>query len=116
LERLEGGEQLEPPPCPRCGAALRPDVVWFEEPLPLAPWITAHQAAQECDVCLVIGTSARVYPAAALPETALRHGAYLIEINPETTATTGRANWAAQAPAGQALPALLRALGASVER
>ena len=111
LERLEQGEQLRPPPCPRCGAALRPDVVWFEEPLPIGPWTLAHESAERCDVCIVVGTSARVYPAANLPQSALRHGAYLIEINPEMTGMTGRAHWAAQAPAGQALPALLSALG-----
>ncbi|HET9111886.1 MAG TPA: NAD-dependent deacylase [Ktedonobacterales bacterium] len=111
LERLEQGERLQPPPCPRCSSALRPDVVWFEEPLPIGPWTQAHEAAERCDVCIVVGTSARVYPAANLPGSALRHGAYLIEINPEVTGMTGRAHWAAQASAGLALPALLSALG-----
>lgn len=109
LARLERGELIAPPPCPRCGAALRPDIVWFEEPLPPEPWERARVAAGGCDVCLVVGTSAQVFPAALLPYTAQRVGAYLIEVNPEETELSGEADWAAQAPAGEVLPALLRA-------
>ena len=110
LARLERGELTPPPLCPHCGVALRPAIVWFEEPLPPEPWTVARDAARDCDVCLVIGTSALVYPAADLPREARRHGAYLIEINPEATPLTRQVDWAAQAPAGEALPALLRAL------
>ena len=114
IERLERGELLTPPDCPRCGAPLRPDVVWFEEPLPQEPWAVAAAAASACDACLVIGTSALVQPAASLPLIALRNAAYLIEVNPEETGLSQFADWSALAPAGEALPALLRALEASV--
>lgn len=110
LARLERGELIEPPPCPHCGAALRPDVVWFEEPMPKGEWMLAQAAASGCDVCLVVGTSAQVLPAALLPYAAQRGGAYLIEINPEATDMSGDADWTAQAPAGEVLPALLRAV------
>lgn len=113
LERLERGELEAPPVCPQCGAQVRPDIVWFEEPMPRKPWGAAANAAQACDVCLVIGTSALVYPAASLPQLAKASGAYLIEINPEATDLTRRANWSAQARAGVALPELLRALESS---
>lgn len=109
LARLERGELTPPPPCPHCGAALRPDIVWFTEALPIGPWTVASDAARACDVCLVIGTSALVQPAAGLPRDARRHGAYLIEINTEMTPLTRQVDWVAQAPAGEALPALLRA-------
>jgi NAD-dependent deacetylase len=113
LERLERGEMLTPPACPRCGAPLRPAVVWFEEPLPKAQWAEAAGTANACDVCLVIGTSALVHPAASLPLMAMRNDAYIIEVNPEATGLSQYADWSAQAPAGVALPALLRALAAS---
>jgi NAD-dependent deacetylase len=113
LARLERGELETPPPCAGCGAALRPAVVWFEEPLPVEPWLVATAVAQACDVCLVVGTSALVYPAADLPRRAQRNGAYLIEINPEALTLTEQADWAVHAPAGAALLALLRALAAS---
>lgn len=115
LERLERGEMITPPDCPRCGAPLRPDVVWFEEPMPRAPWTAAAEAANACDVCLVIGTSALVHPAASLPLMAMRNEAYVIEVNPEETGLSQYADWSAQTPAGVALPALLRALEASAD-
>lgn len=113
LARLEAGELTAPPACPRCGEALRPDIVWFGESLPQKAWTLAAEAAATCDVCLVIGTSSLVQPAANLPLLALRHGAYLIEINPEETSMTRLADWSARFPAGAALPALLRALDKS---
>ena len=115
LERLERGELTEPPPCPDCGASLRPDIVWFGESLPRPPFEVAANAAQGCDVCLVIGTSALVQPAASLPLLALRKGAYLIEINPEATELTPYTGWSARERAGMALPALLRALDMSAD-
>src|SRR5262245_6265045 len=60
---------LEPlgdsPECPHCRGPLRPDIVWFGEALPEAIWETAMMAAYECDVLLVVGTSAVVHPAAS---------------------------------------------------
>jgi NAD-dependent deacetylase len=99
-----------PPRCPQCGEPLRPDVVWFGEMLPPAAWEAAAAAAQDCDVCLVIGTSAVVQPAALLPELAQRAGAMLVEINPEPTPLTARADVALTGPAGTMLPELVRAL------
>ncbi len=49
-----------PPRCPRCGAHLRPDVVWFGEPLPPRAIARAEAAARECDLFFSIGTSAAV--------------------------------------------------------
>ena len=115
LERLERGELTAPPSCPDCGAALRPDIVWFGEALPRPPFEVAATAAQGCDVCLVVGTSALVQPAASLPLVALSQGAYLIEINPEATEMTPYAGWSARERAGVALPALLRALDAPAD-
>ncbi len=98
-----------PPRCSACGAYLRPDVVWFEELLPSAPLAQAEEAARRCDMLLVVGTSAEVYPAAALPERARRGGANVIEINPNETALTAQADYTLRGPAGVVLPALLAA-------
>ena len=102
------GDEL-PPRCPACGAFLRPDVVWFEELLPPEPLAHAEEAARHCDVLLVVGTSAEVYPAAALPEHARRGGARVIEINPNETPLTAEADYTLRGPAGSVLPALLAA-------
>lgn len=98
-----------PPRCPRCGAPLRPDVVWFGETLPLNALQAALLAARTCDVFFSIGTSALVQPAASLPYEALRHGAATVEINPDATPLTSHATHALHGPAGRLLPALLRA-------
>ena len=67
------------------GALARPGVVWFGEALPGDVLDEAIRVIGNCDVCMVIGTSAVVEPAASLPLMAKRSGAYLIEINPQET-------------------------------
>jgi NAD-dependent deacetylase len=98
-----------PPTCPDCGALARPDVVWFGEALPGAVLEQAFSTAEQCGVMLVIGTSAMVYPAAALPEIALQSGACVIEINPQPTPLSRAVTKIIRAPAAEALPAWWRA-------
>lgn len=99
-----------PPRCPRCGGLLRPDVVWFGESLPLAVLQTAVSAAETCDVFFSIGASALVQPAASLPFTALGAGAVVVEINPNETPLTPRADYVLSGPSGEVLPALVTAV------
>jgi len=98
------------PECARCGELLRPDVVWFGEAIPRQALLEADAAAADCDVFLSIGTAAVVYPAAGLPESALRSGARVIEINTEPTALTPLVDIALCGPSGDVLPQLLQAL------
>src|SRR5262249_44055750 len=106
VERWEA-EAAEVPRCAACGAFLRPDVVWFEELLPADALAAAEAAARRCELLLVIGTSAEVYPAAALPTLAHEQGATVIEINPNATALSAAADFILRAGAGVVLPALL---------
>jgi NAD-dependent deacetylase len=92
------------PVCDACGGTIRPDVVWFGELLPEEEWERALRAAQSADLFFSIGTSSVVYPAASLPLTAKMQGAFLVEINPEPTPLTGRADEFLQGPAGDILP------------
>ncbi len=96
--------------CPRCGAYLRPDVVWFGENLPRAELERAWREAQTCDAFLVIGTSALVEPAASLARVAKDHGAYLVEINPDATALSELADAAIRGKAGAVLPQLVNCM------
>ena len=73
-----------PPKC-KCGSMLRPDVVWFGEPLPQNIWQSAIKEASICDVMIIVGTSLVVSPANTLPVYAKQNGAILIEVNPEKT-------------------------------
>lgn len=94
-----------------CGGRMRPDIVWFGESLPLDVWRAAELAAAHADLILVIGTSAIVYPAAALA-TQYNPRAFVAEINPEDTAISDRVDATLRSPAAQALPALIaRAFG-----
>lgn len=97
----------EAPRCANCGAFLRPDVVWFEEMLPESALAASEDAARRCDVLLVIGTSAEVYPAAALPGLARERGALVVEINPNPTPLSATADYVFRASAGGLLPALV---------
>jgi NAD-dependent deacetylase len=100
----------EPPPCPECGAPLRPDVVWFGEPLPAHALQAAADAAAACDVFLSIGTSGLVFPAAALLPIAMQAGAAVAVINPEPQQLLPGADvHHVMAPAALALPALVEA-------
>lgn len=100
-------EDPGPPPCPVCGSALRPDVVWFGEALPPLAIEAAVAATRGCDVFLSVGTSGLVEPAASLPLVALERGATVIEVNPEATPLTPRATASIAATAGAALPRLV---------
>lgn len=77
------------PPLCRCGGVLRPECVFFGEMIPPGHLARSQQVASQCDVMLVIGTSATVQPAAYIPHISKESGAKVIEINPEATALTG---------------------------
>ena len=74
-----------PPKCKECGGMLRPDVVWFGEPLPVDALERAWELSRTADIFVVVGTSGLVYPAAQLPYVARENGAHIVEINPEET-------------------------------
>lgn len=76
-----------------CGGIIRPDVVFFGESLPADALEEASQAALECDVFVVLGSSLVVQPAAQLPVIAKRQGAKLIIINIGETPLDGMADY-----------------------
>ena len=72
-------------------------------------WAEAEHAVRECEVLLVAGTSAMVYPAASLVPIAKSVGARVIEINPEETPMSAHVNISLRGPAGEVLPQLVGA-------
>lgn len=98
------------PGCPCCGALLRPDIVWFGEPLDIDILEGAMRAADHCDVLICIGSSLEVFPAAEIPFRAARAGAPVIEINPEPTGLSSMADAFLQGKAAEVLPQLLEAI------
>lgn len=111
---LEFGHPAEPseewgdePPLCHCGSPIRPDVVWFGEPLPEVELECAFRETQKCDLMLVVGTSGLVQPAASLPVLAKQVGATVIEINPSRSELTPLADIYLEGKSGEILPRLL---------
>ncbi len=94
-----------------CGGMLRPDVVWFGEALPAEAVERAWGESCRADVFFTVGTSGLVQPAASLPLTAKRGGAYLVEVNPEPTPISEAADLVIRAKAGAAMAAVALAVG-----
>jgi len=101
---------LEAPPLCQCGSLLRPNVVWFGENLQPGVLADANKAAEECDLMLVIGTSALVQPAASLPYIALDSGAKVVEINPNETPLSDDASVFLSGASGEVMPQLVSIL------
>jgi len=98
------------PPICQCGSILRPDVVWFGESLPTDVLDAASRSASECEVMFVVGTSAIVYPAAALPVLTKNSGGCVIEVNLEPTDVTTYADVSLRGRASEVLPELWTAV------
>jgi len=95
------------PSCPRCGEVLKPGVVMFGELLPVGAMERATQLARGARLLLVVGSSLEVWPVAGLP---LEARAFAI-VNRGPTALDDRALLKLDAGAGEALSAVLDAVG-----
>lgn len=96
-----------PPRC-LCGGVLKPDFVFFGEPIPWQAHSRSVRETEEADLWLVIGTTGEVQPASWLPYQAKQHGAVVIEVNVEPSAFTDRVtDIFLCGKAGSVLPALL---------
>ncbi|WP_114907775.1 SIR2 family NAD-dependent protein deacylase [Ornithinimicrobium murale] len=109
-------ERLSPESCPACGGEVRPGVVWFGEMLPqeaVQATEDAIEALEPGDVCLVVGTSGIVYPAAGYPAMALAQGATVIEVNPDESGVSDMCHHVVRGTAAHVLPALVAAVAQS---
>ena len=98
------------PTCSSCGGLLRPDVVWFGEPLPRGELEAAVKASRACQVFFSIGTSGVVQPAASLAHAARNNGSVVVEINAEPTPLTPKVDFAFHGKSGELLPDLVKAV------
>ncbi len=109
MRRMAEQGRPMPPRCERCFAVLKPDVVFFGEPIPPRAHRLALQLSEAPDVFLVVGTSAEVAPASYLPVVARRTGGTVVEVNLEPTPLSdGIADFAFRGQAGEVLPALVQ--------
>ncbi len=90
-----------------CNGILKPDIVFFGEPIPTKALNEAFELASKSDLMLVIGTSCAVYPAAELPIIVKRNGGKIIEINREEGELSYLADYKLLGKAGEILPKLV---------
>jgi NAD-dependent deacetylase len=102
---IDATDAGSPPYCDRCGNMVRPAVVWFGEALPPDALGGAQQAARDCDLLLVVGTSGLVYPAAGLARTTRGK---VVVVNPDATALDDAADAVLRGTAATLLPELLK--------
>ena len=81
--RFQRDEEL--PECGKCGGIVKTATISFGQAMPVVAMARAQEAAERCDLCLVMGSSLVVYPAAAIPLLAKRCGAQLAIVNREPT-------------------------------
>jgi NAD-dependent deacetylase len=74
--------------CAKCGGLVKPDFIFFGERIPEEAYQKSMDAARKADVCLIIGSTGEVMPAAMIPREARRNGAVIIEINPQDSLFT----------------------------
>jgi len=109
LQKLLEENQL-PPLCPKCQGIIKSDGVSFGEPIPRDVAEQSLEEAWKCDLMLICGTSAVVYPFANLPRIAKERGAAtIIEINAEPTPLTSEriSDYLIQGKTGEILPRIL---------
>jgi NAD-dependent deacetylase len=95
------------PHCARCGGLLKSATVSFGQALPADVIEEAFKRAQACDLCLVVGSSLVVYPAAGVPIEAKRSGATLAIVNAEETDLDDLADVVVRGRAGEVLRAVV---------
>jgi len=107
LADVAGVMMRMPPECPRCAGIVKNDTVMFGEPIPRDFLAECERQAGLADCCLIAGTSATVYPAAAFPEFVLQRGGAIIDVNVESNPFSPHAVAVLRGPSGEMLPALV---------
>lgn len=82
---LPAASQGEVPLCSRCRGVMKPDVVFFGDPLPQDVLELAYRSAASADLLLVLGSSLVVHPAASIPLSTLDHGGKIVIVNQTPT-------------------------------
>lgn len=98
----------EPPSCVACGGVVKSATISFGQAMPEDEMERAAEAVLACDLCLAIGSSLVVYPAAGLPIAAKRNGAKFVILNRDPTELDHMADLVINAEIG---PTLAKVVG-----
>jgi NAD-dependent deacetylase len=104
--RLAAGEDV--PACEACGGILKPATISFGQAMPEEALSASFAHARACDLCLVLGSSLVVYPAAAVPMEAAQSGAGILIVNRDPTPLDARADVVIHDSVGEVLPRIVR--------
>jgi NAD-dependent deacetylase len=103
--------KVMPPRCKQCNTILKPDFVFFGEPIPIKAHQRAIEETRTSDLWLLVGTSGEVYPAASLPFEAKNNHKIIVEVNVHPTNFTRQiSDLLLQGKAAEILPKLLEEL------
>ena len=105
-QRLMSGVKI--PCCDECSGILKPDTISFGQAMPEDKMTQAIMHAGNCDLCIVLGSSLFVYPAASVPVHAVRNGARLMIINRDETPLDAQADLVVHESVSQTLKGMLR--------
>ncbi len=86
----EADFSILPLSCSKCGGLMKPDFVFFGEQIPPFAYQKSLEDAKKADVCIIVGSTGEVMPAAMIPVEAKRNGAVIIEINPDESLFTNQ--------------------------
>lgn len=107
LDRVREGD--EDPRCELCGGLLKTATISFGQPLMAGDMDRALEEARLCDVCLTVGSTLSVWPAASVPVEAVREGARLVIVNQGVTDLDGMATLILSGGAGAVMTELTTA-------
>ena len=108
LDRVREGD--EDPHCELCGGLLKTATISFGQPLVAGDMARAREEAKLADVCITVGSTLSVWPAAAVPVETVRQGGRLVIVNEGATDLDGMASVLLSGRAGTVLPELATAL------
>ncbi len=107
--RLKSG--IKVPYCDDCSGILKPDTISFGQAMPEDKMARAMAYSRECNLCIVLGSSLVVYPAASVPVHAVQNGAKLMIINRDETPLDGGADLVSHESVSEALGGMIDILG-----
>jgi len=99
---------VEEPECRNCQGILKPDAVFFGEQLPTQVLMESERRSRTCDLCIVMGSSLVVYPAAYMPMYAAQSNAKLVIINVGPTEMDRLASIRIDGKSGEIAPRIIK--------
>ena len=106
---------IDDPECKQCSGMLKPDAVLFGEQLPVQALMESERRSRTCDICIAMGSTLTVYPAALIPQYAAQSGAKFIIINMGPTELDSLADIRIEGKAGMIASEILKRVKAKLE-